>query len=220
MINNWNAIPGLEDADFIAAADISILSDGENRGYPRGIVVGIALSQPYIMEVTNKDVDNGEFTRTEKKAEQLAMMLAAYLEKQGYSSFAQTEENMVAEGLADEASLSMSLPCKTIAVLTGVGWIGKNNLLITEKYGSALCMCSVLTDAPADIREGRVMLSRCREECSICKSICPPKALHGCKWEKKVARDQIVDVHKCKCCLKCMMFCPWTQAYGKKLIIK
>ena len=46
MINNWNAIPGLEEADFIAAADISILSDGENRGYPRGIVVGIALPSP------------------------------------------------------------------------------------------------------------------------------------------------------------------------------
>ena len=32
--------------------------------------------------------------------------------------------------------------------LAGLGWIRKRNLLVTPDFGSAICMCSVLTNTP------------------------------------------------------------------------
>ena len=43
------------------------------------------------------------------------------------------------------------MPHKTVAVHAGLGWIGKSALFVTEKYGSAVRLTSVLTDAPLSI---------------------------------------------------------------------
>ncbi|HXX57077.1 MAG TPA: hypothetical protein VEI96_03680, partial [Thermodesulfovibrionales bacterium] len=37
---------------------------------------------------------------------------------------------------------------KTAATCSGLGWIGKNGLIINKRYGSKLTWASVLTDAP------------------------------------------------------------------------
>jgi epoxyqueuosine reductase QueG len=36
-----------------------------------------------------------------------------------------------------------ALPHKTIAILSGIGYIGKSNLFITEEFGAAQCLGSV-----------------------------------------------------------------------------
>ena len=36
----------------------------------------------------------------------------------------------------------------------------------------------------------------------------------------KIKRDDLIDVFKCNSCLKCLVFCPWTQKYSKKYIKK
>ena len=43
-------------------------------------------------------------------------------------------------------NLGAELPHKTVATRAGIGWIGKCALLVTEKYGSAIRLTTVLTD--------------------------------------------------------------------------
>ena len=83
----------------------------------------------------------------------------------------------------DEKRKCTILPHKKIAVLSGLGWIGINNLLVTEQYGSALAMCSVLTDMPLKVKEASIILPKCGK-CKLCVEICPVQALHGTTWEK------------------------------------
>ena len=104
-------------------------------------------------------------------------------------------------------------------MLAGLGWIGKNNLLVTQEYGSALCMCSVLTNAPLPTGNKPIIMHRCGK-CTVCKDICPTGVIHGSTWEIGMNRDLIVDVYHCETCLKCLVNCPWTQKYMKNNISK
>ena len=124
----------------------------------------------------------------------------------------QSEAAIVREGVYDAARKSSLLPHKTIALMTGLGWIGKNNLLVTEPFGCALCMCSVLADIPVKAISLIPHVSRCGD-CLTCQNICPPGVITGKGWTPQTPRDEIVDVQKCTTCLQCMIHCPWTQKY-------
>jgi len=53
-------------------------------------------------------------------------------QRQGYPSCSQSEKSNDQSGGFDAANRSSKLPHKTIARLAGIGYIGKNNLLITD----------------------------------------------------------------------------------------
>lgn len=59
---------------------------------------------------------------------------------------------------------------KQLHFLAGLGWIGKNNLLVTQEYGSAMCMCTVLTNAPLPTENRPIIMPKCGE-CTVCKDI-------------------------------------------------
>jgi epoxyqueuosine reductase QueG len=203
--------------NFIKVVDISMLSANENRGYSTAILIGLALSPGYIYRLSEENAsDKSEFAEKEHAVDNLAEWIADYIRDKGYRSYAQSERNLINE-FYDVDTKTSSLPHKKIAMLAGLGWIGKSNLLLTEEYGSAICMCSVLTDAPLPTKNLPIIRSKCGE-CNVCKNICPTKAIHGTEWEKGMARELIVDVYHCTACLKCMFSCPWTQRYMKKYI--
>ena len=107
------------------------------------------------------------------------------------------------------------LPHKTVALLGGLGWIGKNNLLITPEYGAAQCLGSVLTDAPLETVLQEPLLPKCRN-CNICAEVCEKQVLTGKSWSNSLSRDEIVDVYGCSTCLKCLIHCPKTQMYMRR----
>jgi epoxyqueuosine reductase QueG len=64
-----------------------------------------------------------------------------------------------------------------IAANSGLGWKGKNGLLISPEDGPRVGVGTVLTDAPL---QGDARLNqRCPDECLICVDGCPSKALDG-----------------------------------------
>lgn len=203
--------------DFVKVVDISMLSANENRGYRTAVLIGIALSPGYIYRLSEENAsDCQEFVAKEHAADNLAEWVADFIKDKGYKSFAQSERNLI-NGFFNADTKTTALPHKKIAMLAGLGWIGKSNLLITQEYGSAFCMCSVLTEAPLPTKNLPIIRSKCGE-CDICRDICPAKVIHGTEWEEGMARELIVDVYHCKACLKCMINCPWTQRYMKNRI--
>lgn len=202
-------------ANFAKVVDISMLSEEENRGYSTAILIGIVLSPDYIFRLSKENkLDHSEFGETEHRTDGLAEWSAGFIISKGYNALAQSEKSLLANGLYDEATKTTPLPHKAIALLSGIGWIGKDNLLVTKEYGSAFCMSTVLTDAPLPTENKPIQMSKCGE-CTVCKDICPAGVIHGYTWNRNVHRDLIVDVYNCIGCLKCLANCTWTQKYMK-----
>ncbi len=214
-------------ADFVYFVDISHLPSDENRGYSHAILLGIALSCDYLQEVLDTpdyvkgrvensfDFDDDELYLTELKTDKLSDHIVEYLKNMGYHAYSQSDRNLLATNAFDEANKKTLLPHKTIATLAGLGWIGKNNLLVTPAYGSALCIGTVLTDAPVPATKTKPLLPKCGK-CSTCLDICDVSVLKGHIWSTDTKREDIIDVYNCTTCMKCLVCCPWTQAYVKR----
>jgi epoxyqueuosine reductase len=66
------------------------------------------------------------------------------------------------------------LPERYIASLSGIGFIGKNNMLITKKYGSYVFLGEIITDL--EIEEDTPAVNGCGS-CSRCIDVCPTGSL-------------------------------------------
>lgn len=69
---------------------------------------------------------------------------------------------------------SNCLPERYIAMKSGVGFIGKNNCLITESYGSYVFLGEILTNL--EIEADEPIKNKCGN-CDKCIKICPTKAI-------------------------------------------
>ena len=217
-------------AAFVHFVDVSHLYEKQNKGLNTAILFGLPLTPEFIGKVAQTDdyveqlvrsnlQDEDEFSLKELEVGQMADELAAFLQSENYLAYSQSDKNLERNGGYDFQNHSTLLPHKTIAVLAGIGWIGKHNLLITKELGSAISMCTVLTNAPIPASANPEVQLKCGN-CTICRDVCPTGALTGESWSKNTTRDEILDVYKCTTCLKCMVHCPWTQAYTQKQLAR
>lgn len=201
-------------ADTVRFVDISELSSKQTQGFTKAIVFSLGLSKKFITDTYNDlQVEHDDYLEKDQRVNELAEWLAVYIQQKGYRAYAQSENNNLQNGNYDRETRTSTLPHKTIARLAGMGFIGKSNLLVSEDYGSAFCMCTVLTDAPILVEKYPLRPSKCGK-CDICKRICPGKAIHGNEWSERGGRKNLVDIFKCSCPLKCMINCPWTLKYA------
>lgn len=198
--------------NLVKVVDISLLTEKENRGYNIAIIIGVVLSPEYIFrQLIENIVDYSEFGEKEHRTDEISEWIADFIIAKGYRAYAQSERNLI-DGYYNENTKSTLLPHKKIAMLAGLGWIGKSNLLVTQEYGSALCIGTVLTNAPLPTENRPIMKPKCGD-CTICKDICPAGVIHGTTWERGMDRELIVDVYYCEGCLKCLVNCYWTRKY-------
>lgn len=214
-----------QGACLVRFVDVTGLPAEQNRSLPNAVFFGLPLPPPYVRKVreTADYVQNliaeglteqDEFYLTECKAGRLADQVADLLIEHGYRAYPQSDQNLIATGAWNEKESRTVLPHKTLAVMAGAGWIGKNNLFITPEYGPALCIGTILTNAPLDARPPLVIKTKCGT-CKKCVDVCQTNALQGNNWENNIPREYIIDIHKCTTCLKCMVHCPYTLKYTK-----
>lgn len=124
-------------------------------------------------------------------------------------------------GQKDEESLLAPLSFKYAAVKAGLGWIGKNNVLITEQYGPQQRLATVLIDYIAK-DYGISKLNQCPKECNQCVEVCPYHAIKGIEWQPDIKREEMIDYQLCNrkrskfiekhgrknACGLCMIVCP------------
>ncbi len=116
---------------------------------------------------------------------------------------------------------------KTAATCSGLGWIGKNGLIINERYGSKMTWATVLTDAPLGADRPYVA-SQCGE-CDLCVKHCPSGAVKGHLWTLGNPLREIVAYDKCRTlksgrtslkekpnCGFCVTVCPYSRNGTKK----
>jgi epoxyqueuosine reductase len=68
---------------------------------------------------------------------------------------------------------------RSIAYSSGIGFIGKNNMLIIPGYGSYIYLAEIMTTAPLDIPSSFDPIENLCGSCTRCLDSCPSGALEG-----------------------------------------
>jgi epoxyqueuosine reductase QueG len=98
------------------------------------------------------------------------------LTNEGYKAFAKNRGKVI----VDQSVKRSKLPHKTVATLSGLGWIGKCALLVTRDYGAAVRLTVTLTDAP--LQTGKPINKSYCGACTECQKNCPAGAVSGKLW--------------------------------------
>jgi Uncharacterized Fe-S protein len=192
--------------------------------YPIGISIVLAYPNEIIKNISkepNMDYYDA-YHELNQQLDEMTNMCAEYIEKAGYHAYAQTTSVVKEFGI-----FRTIMPHKTVAVNAGLGWIGKSALFVTEPYGSAVRLTSVLTDAP--LTTGKPTLKSKCGKCMRCTDACPGKAVSGRLWNPENDRDDFFDANACRkkareiaaktlhkeitLCGKCIEVCPYTRKY-------
>lgn len=84
---------------------------------------------------------------------------------------------------------------KMVATRAGLGWIGKNALLITPQWGPRIRLATILTDAPID--SGQPITAGNCGKCRACVVKCPVKAIKGADWTIESHRADLLLADRC-----------------------
>ncbi len=117
---------------------------------------------------------------------------------------------------------------RSFAYGSGLGFIGKNNMLIVPGYGSYLFLVEILTTADIPFSEAEPVKSLCGT-CTLCLDVCPTVALEApyrlnasrclsyLTIEKKGGLDRETGRKMGRCffgCDRCQEACPHNQGKG------
>jgi epoxyqueuosine reductase len=218
--------------DYIGFADLKsyqaeLVKSGGSilSGYYCGISIGIDIPDSIVDFLPQRENNNFSseyrihgYDVLNLRLNDIASKLSSYLNHQGY----RTIPIAVADRTDNANGLSI-LSHKMIAHIAGLGWIGKNCLLITPQHGPRVRFISVLTDAPLKT-VNKPLDSKCNQ-CMECVKICPSGAIKGKNYKIGEDRDERLDFAKCNnyfekikkemiygVCGMCLYVCP----YGKK----
>jgi epoxyqueuosine reductase len=230
--NNIKQILDSSTAVLYGFADIKSIEPNLRYNLPVAIAFAVTLDPNLVASIPLgaskeyiNDVDN-----VSAQLDDIGNKLVNYLQSHGFQakSFQATYDEETDE------ILSTPFPHKTVAALAGLGWIGKCALIINRKFGSAIRINKVLTDAPLpfSLPDLKVKCGKCMK----CVDVCPGNALTGENWSPGSSQEDYYDVHACfkaaveRCekatglkdayCGLCISACPWTAKFLKKALNK
>ncbi len=220
-------------ADYFGIADLTpahnaIYEQGgaEIAGLPRSISVGIGLFHPIVDQIYRRpersvaaSYQTHCYEVINARLDQLVSRLASVLQREGFMAYP-----IAASKRVDDERICGAFSHKLGAHMAGLGWIGKNCLLITPQMGPRVRWATVLTDAPIEATGGPIE-ERCGD-CHACVDICPVRGFSGQPFHEDEPRESRFDAGKCDrylsrmkekdpetaICGLCLYACP----YGKK----
>ena len=211
-------------AALVGFADLRGLPAEVREGLPFAVSIAVALDPEIVSEIPDRphQAYADLYRRVNRLLDELAEAAAEFLRRRGFRAVP-----LAATGKGvDPETLSTRLPNKTAATRAGLGWIGKMALLVTEEWGSAVRLVTVLTDAKPPVGQP-INSSRCGE-CRACVEACPAGASRDVLWEVGMSREELFDAFACRkvtreraerfgiqgaSCGICIAVCPWTKRY-------
>jgi epoxyqueuosine reductase len=136
-----------------------------------GISVGFHLSDAILEEIENQPTPLyfHHYQRVNILLDTIGLIVTSAIQDLGYQAIP-----IPASQITDWKTQKGHLSHKHVAWTAGLGWIGRNNLLVNEKYGSRIRLVSILTDLPLVINSPSI--KDCGS-CLYCLSFCPAGAI-------------------------------------------
>ncbi len=141
-----------------------------------------------------------------------ALLTAGFIQDRGFQALP-----IAASQIIDWDNQKAHVSHKKVGELAGLGWLGRNNLLIHPEFGSQFRLVTILTDMP--LTANAPLETDCGE-CRRCATACPAHAIKDAKEEfehracfeqlKEFRRRGLVGQFICGLCLKA---CPGGQQF-------
>ncbi len=180
--------------------------DGEDSGgYSRVVSVGAVLSSGVLdtIEDSPTKIYAYHYRTVNAFLDQTAARVVSYVEQAGFKSL-----HVPASQIVDWQNLAGRISHKEVGRLAGFGFIGRNNLLVTLRFGAAVRLVSILTDMP--LIESSPIDGDCGD-CRECVPLCPAGAigetrgdldLEKCKEKLRWFKKHLVGHHICGVCVR------------------
>lgn len=127
--------------------------------------------------------------------DKISSEIVQWINERGFNALA-----IAASKILDEVNLLGAISHKAVARMAGIGWQGKNLLIITPQYGSRIRLATVLTNMP--LISDHPLKNRCGK-CDKCAEACPSSAIKNVSTDGHyLTREDAVDIYKCYSRLK------------------
>lgn len=176
----------------------------------------ISIAFPYLHNTIYLDNGFSVYTKGEdyhKVVKSYLNKICDYIKSLGYEAISLVDSN--------------TLPERYIAYLAGVGFIGKNNMIITNRYGSFVFLGEIITNLEVNCEDSRTFeeINKFNEcgDCKVCYKSCPTKAINEIKkncnicvsylTQKKDLEDKYINLLKGRVfgCDICQEVCPYNK---------
>ncbi|MCX5693556.1 MAG: 4Fe-4S binding protein [Candidatus Omnitrophica bacterium] len=166
-----------EGIDIFGVADISQVRDEfkispkVSQNLDKAICLGVMLSAAVLSEIdiVPTKLYFHHYKIVNSFLDHIALRLCNIIQKKGYLALA-----IPATQIIDWEKNIGHLSHRKLGFLAGLGWIGRNNLLVNEKLGSQFRLVSILTNMPLKIDQPS---KKTCNKCMLCVSMCPSKAI-------------------------------------------
>ena len=197
--------------DLFGVADINkiknefALSESLLERFDKAVCLGLTLSKSILEEIENAPTRLyfHHYRTANALLDQIAFKMGNYIEKKGYFALP-----IPASQIIDWQNQKAHLSHKRIGYLAGLGWIGRNNLLVNKTAGSQFRIVSILTDMP--LKTDKPTKEACAD-CRLCIEACPVNAIkenpsgfeHLICFEKlkEFQKQRLVDQYICGVCV-------------------
>jgi epoxyqueuosine reductase len=136
-----------------------------------GISVGFHLSDAILEGISNQPTHLyfHHYQRINILLDTLGLIVTSAIQDFGYQAIP-----IPASQIVDWKNQRGHLSHKHVARAAGLGWIGRNNLLVNEEFGSRIRLVTILTDLPLVINAPS---SKDCGSCQDCLTVCPAGAI-------------------------------------------
>ncbi len=210
-----NALASDYGADFIGFCRL----DNPVRGFerlPYAVSIGVKLSTAVLQTIEGAPsfVYFQHYRAANALLDTVAFRLSREIEKEGFLAL----PIAASQSLGKNSPYAGVIPHKTVAVLSGLGFVGKSGLFISEEYGSGVRLATVLTNLPVE-REKPLIENGCGD-CQICKNACPAGAIYGglpntngernfdAEKCSRYMKEHFQDIGRGSVCGVCIKVCP------------
>ena len=139
--------------------------------FPRAVSLGFPLSRAVIDDIVDcpTPLYFHLYRQANYQLDRAALQLSLLLEEAGFRSLPVPASQVIAD-----APMRGHISHRLVAWAAGLGWHGRNNLLVSPLLGSRLRLVTVLTDAP--LTPDRPLQADCGS-CRACLVVCPAGAI-------------------------------------------
>ncbi len=183
-----------------------VFSDETLKDLDYTISLGLRLSDGILEDITSSPtkIYFHHYRQANAILDQIAFKVSNFIQDKGYKVLA-----VPASQILDWEKQTSHLSHKRIGEMAGIGFIGRNNLLVNPEIGARFRLVTILTNMPLEPDEE---LKRTCGKCRACINTCPAGAIkenkkdfdHKKCFEKlKEFRDKrLVDQFICGVCVK------------------
>jgi epoxyqueuosine reductase QueG len=217
----WAREWGADLVGFCALSDAQTPLAKDFPAYTHAISLAVKLSDGVL-----KTIENGpsfmyfqHYRTANALLDNIAFRLARKIEEWGYLALPVA----ASQSLGKQNPYRGVVPHKTIAALSGLGFVGKSGLFLTTEYGSKVRFATILTTLPVE-SELPVIENGCGE-CTICQKACPAGAIFGTLPTKdsernydpekcsKYMKEHFQEIGRGSVCGICIKVCPKNKLY-------